>query len=41
LMGAKDIGQFQPMPGHHSIEGMRRSIDSSGLVVARTLTSET
>ena len=41
LMSAEDIGQFQPMPGHHLIGGMRMSSDSSGLVVARTLMSET
>ncbi len=42
LMGAEDIGQFQPML-FHSLGGMRRSdsSDSSGLVVARTFTSAT
>ena len=42
LMGAEDIGQFQPML-FHSLGGMRRSdsSDSSGLVVPRTFTSAT
>ena len=42
LMGAEDIGQFQPMLFHH-LGGMRwsDSSDSSGLVVARTATSAT
>ncbi len=42
LMGAEDIGQFQPML-FHPFGGMRRSdsSDSSGLVVARTFTSAT
>ena len=42
LMGAEDIGQFQPMR-FHPLGGMRHSdsSDSSGLVVARTFTSAT
>ena len=42
LMGAEDIGQFQPMLFHH-LGGMRLSdsSDSSGLVVPRTFTSAT
>jgi hypothetical protein len=42
LMGAEDIGQFQPMLLHY-FGGRRRrdSSDSSGLVTARTFTSAT
>ena len=42
LMGAEDIGQFQPMR-FHSLGGRSRSdsSDSSGLVVPRTFTSAT
>jgi hypothetical protein len=42
LVGAEDIGQFQPMLFHY-LAGRRRndSSDSSGLVVARTFTSAT
>jgi hypothetical protein len=42
LVGAEDIGQFQPMLFHH-FGGMRwsDSSDSSGLIVARTFTSAT
>jgi hypothetical protein len=42
LMGAEDIGQFQPVR-FHPLGGMRQreSSDSSGLIVPRTFTSAT
>ncbi len=41
LMGAEDIGQFQPMLFHWEVGIRSRSSESSGLAVERTATSAT
>ena len=41
LMGAEDIGQFQPMISHLTGGTRSRSSESSGLAVVRTATSAT